>query len=66
MADRYMQILLVVFQEKKIICTILGHFTMFDWMVKFKPSHFYYWILEQSGHDFFHDYYGILKQSGHD
>ena len=35
-------------------------------MVEIEPGHYYYWILKQSGHDFFHDYYWILKQLGHD
>ena len=35
-------------------------------MVKSEPGHCFYWILKQSGHDFFDDYYWILKQSRHD
>ena len=35
-------------------------------MVEIEPGHWYYWILKQSGHDFFHDYYWILIQLGHD
>ena len=35
-------------------------------MVEIEPGHSYYWMLKQSGHDFFRDYYWILKQSGYD
>ena len=44
-------------------------------MVEIEPGHSDYWILKQSGHDFFHDYLWIpkqkdmiriLKQSRHD
>ena len=40
-------------------------FTVWLGMAEIEPSRCYYWILKQSGHDFFHDYYWILKQSGH-
>ena len=68
-ANRYIKILLVVFQKK----VHLGQFDLFRsfltiWlgMAEIEPGHCYYWILKQSGQDFFHDYYWILKQSGHD
>ena len=32
-------------------------------MVEIELGHCYYWVLKQSGHNFFHDYYWILKQS---
>ena len=67
-ANRYMKILLVVFQEKNVIwgsLIFLGHFLLFDWAWSKLSQATVNWILKQSGHDFFHDYYWILKQSGH-
>ena len=62
---RYMKMLLVVFGEKNH----LGEFDLFRPVfsvslvtIEIESSHFYYWILKHSGHDFFHDWYWILKQ----
>ena len=68
-ANRYMKVLLVVFREKiqlkLIFLAFRPFFTVWLGMVKLSQATAY-WILKQSGHDFFHDYYWILKQSGHD
>ena len=54
------------FFEKK---SHLGQFDLFRlfftvWLslVRIESGLCYYWILKQSGHNFFHDYYWILKQ----
>ena len=54
-ANRCMKILLAVFLEK----IQLGQFDLFRpfcivglGMIEIEPSHCYYWILNQSGHDF--------------
>ena len=36
-------------------------FTVWLDMVEIEPGHCYYWILKQSGHDYFHDYYWSLN-----
>ena len=50
--DRYIKILLIVFQEKKIIWGIfifLAHFLLFDWtwLNEIESGHCYYWIISQ-------------------
>ena len=49
-----------------IFLALKPFFTVWLGMVEIEPGHCYYWILKQSGHDYFHDYCWILKQSGHD
>ena len=57
-----MNILLVIFQEKKFIwgnfifLAFRPFFTVWLGMVKLSQATVH-WILKQSGHDFFHDYY---------
>ena len=73
-ANRYMKILLVVFQEKKFIRDNLiflaflafrTFFTVRLGLVKLSQVTGN-WILKQQGHSFFYDFYWFLKQSGHD
>ena len=67
-ANRYMEILLVVFPKKKLIwgnLIFLGHFLLFDW-TWLKLSQATLTMDLYSGHDFFHAYYWILKQPEHD